>query len=368
MHRPLLVSDDPALLDQVIDLAARHALEIDVAPSPDAARPRYPSAPLVLIGDEAAPACAQAGLPGRPGVVLVSRGHGMARLTLLAEEVGAERVVRFPDGVGYLAEELRRLAAGIAVAAAEPARVLAVVGGRGGAGATVLAAGLTVTAGLLGLRSLLVDADPLGGGADLVLGWENIAGLRWRALSATSGAIDPPALVGALPSRGDVAVLSCGRGPSVAGEAAGLPAEAMASALDAGRRGCDLVVADLPRRLDEAAVLALRAADRVLLVVPAELRACVAAGRVAETLAPHTDALHVVVRGPAPGSLRAKHVARSLRLPVAGTLQAEPALPRDLELGRAPAATGSGPLAGLCRRILADAGLDRSRLAAGAAA
>ncbi|MGI5246538.1 septum site-determining protein Ssd [Dactylosporangium sp. CA-139066] len=356
MHRPLLVSDDPALLDQVIDLAARLALELDVAPGPDAARHRYPRAPLVLIGDEAAPACARARLPERPNVMLVGRVYALDRLAVLADAVGADQVVQFPDGIHHLVDEFLRLAT---VDTAVGGRVLAVVGGRGGAGATVLAAGLAVTAGTVGLNSLLVDADPLGGGADLVLGWEDVTGLRWPALESTSGAVDPPALVDALPRRGGVAVLSCDRGAP-----GGLPHEAMATALDAGRRGRDLVVADLPRRLDDAAVLALRAADRVLLVVPAELRACVAAGRVAATLTPHTDALQVVVRGPAPGRLRTRHIASTLGLPVAGSVRAERGLARRLERGRPPAAGGRGPLAALCRRILGDVGLGHGHGAA----
>ncbi|MEV6932043.1 septum site-determining protein Ssd [Dactylosporangium sp. NPDC051485] len=353
MHRPLLVCDDPDLLDDVVYLAAEFALELDVAPGPEAARRRYPGAPLVLIGDGSAPACARARLPERPNVMLLSRSHGRDRLVALAEAVGADHIVRFPDGVRYLAGQLLRVSTDAAAVTAARGRVLAVVGGRGGAGATVLAAGLAMTAGAAGLRSLLVDADPLGGGADLVLGWEDVAGLRWPGLvDGRPAAIDPPVLDRALPSRGPVAVLSCDRNAP-----AGLPGDAMAAALEAGRRGRDLVVADLPRRLDEAAVLALRAADRVLLVVPAELRACVAAARVAATLTPHTDALHVVVRGPAPGKLRARHVARSLGLPVAGTLRAERSLPRRLERGAPPAAGGRGPLAALCRRILGDLGL-----------
>jgi secretion/DNA translocation related CpaE-like protein len=349
VHRPLLVTDDHVLLDEVLDLAAELSLDLDVEAGPEPARGRYPDAPIVLIGDGAAQACAQARLPHRPDVLLLTRSHAMDRLTPLADAVGADHIVRFPDGAGFLLDRFTRLA----TATAQPrGRVLAVLGGRGGAGASVLAAALAVTAGNIGLRSLLVDADPLGGGVDLVLGWEDVDGLRWPALSATSGTVDPSALVAALPSRGDVAVLSCDRGAP-----GGLPQDAMAAALDAGVRGRDLVVADLPRRLDDAAVLALRAADRVLLIVPAELRACVAASRVAASVAPHTDALHLVVRTPAPGRLRTRQIARSLGLPVAGTLRAEADLPRRLERGAPPAGTGRGPLAVLCRRILGDIGL-----------
>lgn len=349
-HRPLLVTDDLDLLDDVLNLAAGVPLDVESGPEP--ARARYPDAPIVLIGDAAAQACARARLPRRRGVVLLTRDHQMDRVTALAEAVGAEQIVRFPDGARWLMDLLATVAQRHAVTVAARGRILAVLGGRGGAGASVLAAGLAITAGNVGLRSLLVDADPLGGGADLILGWEDVAGLRWPALAATSGAVDPPALVSALPSRGDVAVLSCDRG-----QPGGLSQDAMAAALDAGSRGRDLVVADLPRSLDDAAVLALRAADRVLLVVPAELRACVAAARVAATVTPHTDELQVVVRGPAPGRLRTRQIARSLGLPVAGTLRAEPDLPRRLEQGTPPAGNGRGPLAQLCRRIIGDLGL-----------
>ncbi|MFF5230573.1 septum site-determining protein Ssd [Dactylosporangium sp. NPDC000521] len=351
-HRPLLVTADVDLLDDVLALAAGVALDLDVEHGPEPARARYPDAPIVLIGDAAAQACARAHLPRRRGVVLLTRDHGTDRLAALADAVGAEQIVSFPDGAAWLTERLATVARGHAVTVSARGRILAVLGGRGGAGASVLAAALAITAGNVGLRSLLVDADPLGGGADLILGWENVAGLRWPALAATSGAVDPPALVSALPSRGDVAVLSCDRG-----QPGGLSQDAMAAALDAGSRGRDLVVTDLPRSLDDAAVLALRAADRVLLVVPAELRACVAAARVAATVAPHTDELRLVIRGPAPGRLRTKDIARSLGVPVAGTLRAEPGLTRRLERGSPPAGDGRGPLAHLCRRIIGDLGL-----------
>jgi secretion/DNA translocation related CpaE-like protein len=185
-----------------------------------------------------------------------------------------------------------------------------------------------------------------------VLGWETVAGLRWPGLSRTSGPVSPPALLDALPSRNDLAVLSCDRDQLL-----GLPAETMAAALAAGRNGRDLVVVDLPRRLDDATILALSTADRVLLVVPAELRACAAASRVAAMAAEHTDALELVVRGPAPGRLRTKEIAEALQLPVAGVLRAEPEIGRRLERGVAPAGHGKGPLAALCRRLIADLGL-----------
>ncbi|MET7399256.1 septum site-determining protein Ssd [Dactylosporangium sp. NPDC005572] len=332
MHRPLLVTDDHELLDDVLGIAAELPLDLDVETGPERARGRFASAPIVLIGDAVAPACVRAGLPRRAGVLLLTRGRVADRVRVLAEAVGADHIVPIPDGAGLLLDRLAGLVD------AQRGRILAVLGGRGGAGASILAAGLAVTAGGAGLRSLLVDADPLGGGVDLALGWDDAARLR---------------LGDGLPGRGAVGVLSCDRAPA----GTGLTSDAMAAALDIGSRARDLVVADLPRRLDDAAVLALRAADRVLLVVPAELRACVAASRVAATVAPHTDALHLVVRHPGPGGLRTRQIAQSLGLPVAGSLRAEPDLPRRIEAGDPPTGSGRGPLASLCRRILDDLGL-----------
>jgi secretion/DNA translocation related CpaE-like protein len=345
-RRPLVVTSDGALLDDLLRLAASRGVDLEVAPDVIAARDRWAIAPFVLIGADATGACVRARLPLRPSVIVVARGAVAERPWSDAEVLRAEHVAVLPAAEPWLVARL------VDHVAAPPGagRVVAVLGGRGGAGASVLATALAVTAMRSGRAALLVDADPLGGGLDLVLGWESVEGLRWPELFGASGRVDPPALVGALPRRGSLCVLSFGRGDSGA-----VPADAMAATLDAGRRGRDVVVVDLPRRLDDAAALyALNAADRVLLVVPAELRACAAAARVVAALRPHRPSLSVVVRGPTPGRLTPSDIADTLDLPLAGALRPEPGLGRALEHGRAPAADGDGPLAGLCRRILAD--------------
>lgn len=376
-RRPLVVTADPNLLDDLLRLAHEAGAVVDVAPDPAAARRWYGGAPLALVGIDVAAACVRAGLPRRPGVVLVGRATdpgeasgmvgsagppGLAGPSALAagppdwpvaEGLGADHIAVLPAAEPWLVDRLTRLAR------TGRARLVAVLGGRGGAGASVLAAGMAVTGARAGLRTLLVDADPLGGGVDLVLGWESLDGLRWPALSHASGRVSPPALVEVLPQRGELVVLSWDRGDVLA-----VPAEAMATALDAGRRGQDLVVVDLPRRLDEASMLALGAADQGYLVVPAELRACAAAARVAAVAAPHCPSLAAVVRGPAPGGLRGPEVAQALGLPLAGTLRPEPGLARGLECGQAPAREGRGPLATLCQRLLRELGLDIAAAAA----
>ena len=126
----------------------------------------------------------------------------------------------------------------------------------------------------------------------------------------------------------------------------------MNSVLAAARRSTDLVVIDLPRRIDPASEVALGAADITLLVCPAEVRATAAAGRVAAVVGLLSADLRVVVRGPAPSDLPASVVAEALGLPLAGWLRAEPRLAQALENGQAPGRHGRGPLAAFCGRFL----------------
>ena len=116
----------------------------------------------------------------------------------------------------------------------------------------------------------------------------------------------------------------------------------MAATLDAGRRGRDLVVVDLPRQLDDAAVIALQAADQAYLVVPAELRAVAAAARVAAAVAPHCPGCRWSSAARRRAGFKAAEVARALDLPLAGTLRAGTGPGRALERGEAPAATAAG--------------------------
>lgn len=348
---PLVVTSDSDLLDDLLRLAAASGIEVDVATDPAAARSRWTATPLVLIGADQAQACLRARMPHRPRVVLVGRSGAENVAFDVAELIGAEHVALLPAAEPWLLDRFaERIVDPIGSSGSGGSgRIIAVFGGRGGAGASVLAGGLAITASRAGLRTLLVDADPLGGGLDLVLGWEQLEGLRWPALTRTDGRVDAPALVRALPSRGDLVMLSWDRGDLL-----DLPAEAMAATMDAGRRGREIVVVDLPRHLDDAAVIALQAADQAFVVVPAELRATAAAARVTAVAAEHCGNLAVIVRGPAPGRLKAREVARALQLPLAGTLRPEPGLCRGLERGEAPAATGRGPLGTLCQRLLAD--------------
>lgn len=343
--RPLVVTADERLLDDLLRLTAVAGVAPEVQSDPGAAARPWRRAPLILVGADLAEPLAALGLPHRDEVVLVSGDLDDASVWQRAVEIGAQHVAVLPDGEPWLIERL----ADIGDARGGPGAVITVVGGRGGAGASVLAAALAITARRRGRRVMLVDGDPFGGGLDLLLGGEHASGLRWPDLAATSGRVDARALYDSLPRVDDLSLLSWDRSEYVS-----VPAGQMREILAAARRACDLTVVDLPRRLDAATHEALEAATRTLLIVPAEIRATVAAARVAAVLGAVGAQVEVVVRGPAPSGLPASTIASSLGLPLAGELAAEPHLAEALERGEPPARRGRGPLAEFCGRFLDD--------------
>jgi secretion/DNA translocation related CpaE-like protein len=351
--RPLLVTSDPDLLDDILRLGAAAGVDIDVAHDPAGARLGWTKAALVLVGDDVSIALGRASVRRRVGVVLVGRDLDDGNIWKRAVGVGAEHVALLPDAEPWL---IARMAEAVDECAALGLTV-AVIGGRGGAGASTFAAALAVTAMRGGRRAMLVDADPYGGGADLLFGGEHAAGLRWCDIAGASGRIGGEELHAALPHIGSLAVLSYDRGDPL-----DLRADAMSSVLAAAARVCDLTVADLPRHFDEAAGVVLEAADLVMVVVPAEVRAVASAARIASEVAKVVDDVRVVVRGPAPGGLTAVDVAHALGLPLAGYLKAESNLGGRLERGEAPAGQGRGPLAGFCRELLASLTFPADRL------
>lgn len=327
--RPVAMMDDESVLDDVLRLAAAAGCELTRVPDVTAVRQFWSVAPLVLLSRQAAEAVAAAGLARRTGVLLVSAEQPEAPVWQAAVAVGAERVVVLPAGQGWL---VSALADAVDTPARGGGRVLALLGGRGGAGASVLAAAIALAELRRGRGALLVDCDPLGGGLDLLLGAEADGGLRWPQLRLTGGRVAAASLRAALPGRqvgdGRLTLLSCDRdGP-------GPEPEAVAAVVEAGRRAGDTVICDLARQLPTAARAALGRANLSVVVVPAEVRAAAAARRVTELLRMHGATPVAVVRGPAPGALQPTDVAAAAGLPLLTGMRPEPALAPALERGR----------------------------------
>jgi len=345
--RALVLIDEGELLDDVLRLGAAAGCELERVPDVAAARLRWSSAPIVVLDEAAAQACARAGLARRQRVVVVSRGEPPGDLWQHAVLVGAEHVIALPEAEGWLVAALADAAEGVG----RRGRIVAVVGGRGGAGASVLATSVAIAAMADGERAMLVDCDPLGGGLDLLLGAEDVQGLRWPDLTLSQGRVPSAALRAALPRPalggrpGELTVLSCDRGGT------GPRPGAVASVLDAGRRAGETVVCDVPRYPTEVAVAALDRADLTVLLVPAEVRSTAAAARVAGMLRQRGSSVQLVVRGPSPGGLSSRDVAAALGLPMLHSMRSEPGLGRQLDQG-VPPGSRKGPLATAAKAVL----------------
>ncbi|RJQ88522.1 septum site-determining protein Ssd [Amycolatopsis panacis] len=338
--RPLVVAAGGTVLEEIQRVAAIAGSELDHVPDLSAARGRWVRAPLVVIEEEAV--AERPVLPRRDSVVLVCKGTAGLAAWRRAATIGARRVFSLPEDES----ELTVAFADVADAPAEsPGPVVALVGGRGGAGASVLATAVAVEADRGG-PALLVDCDPLGGGLDLPLGLEHAEGLRWPEVRLT-GRVSVPALVASLPSRGTLPVLSCGRsgtGPSVS---------ALSAVVAAGRRAGRTVVCDLPRHLDEGALGVAAAADLVVLVVPVEFRACMAAKQVLHRLGSHADRLAIVASGHSIDGAPPSRTAELLGPPLLATLPPERRVAATLETGEfeLPA---KGALVAAARAVLAE--------------
>ncbi|MFC0627652.1 septum site-determining protein Ssd [Kribbella deserti] len=323
----LLATADELLLDDLLRLAAAAGVTPQVEPDLTAVRRRWPTAALVIVGQDLADDLARVQPLRRPGVVLVGADPSDQDAFRLAVGVGAEQVYFLPADEAMLGDKLADSVEG----GSRSALTLACVGGCGGAGATVLAAALAVTGARRGLRTMLIDGDPLGGGIDLVLGQEQGAGLRWPELVGTAGRVSAEALRAALPVVGNLAVLSWDRADVVA-----MPPEAMRSVLSAAQRSSDLVVVDLPRRCDEASEEALVRATSTLLVVPRDVRACAAAARVAGRLRSFASDLRLVAREPCLSGLSALDLAKHLSVRLAAQLRFDKSLAVQIDRGRFP--------------------------------
>ena len=195
---PLIVTADSVLLDDLLRLAAAGSAEVRVANDAVAARAGWAAAPFVLLGADAVEEVVRARLPARAAVMLITRADQEVPPWRFAEALRVEQVVVLPQAETWLVDRF----ADHALGSPTRGRVVAVLGGRGGAGASVLAAALAVTGRRRELDTMLIDADPFGGGVDLVLGWETMQGLRWPDLVDASGLVSPPPVMSAFPGEG----------------------------------------------------------------------------------------------------------------------------------------------------------------------
>jgi len=235
-------------------------------------------------------------------------------------------------------------AAGINTAA----RVIGVVGGSGGVGASVLTAAIAVRAAQAGLRPACLDGDRLGGGLDVTLGVEQEPGVRWPDLAAARGRIDGPELLRRLPLVDGVCVLSFDRARDAV-----LSAEIVSEVLVALGHASDLVVVDLPRPDHEMFAAMAPCLDAMVLLTGSGIGDLAGASAIAEHLVRACPDVWLCMRTSGKGGHFAETVAGALDLPLLALVREEPSLVADLLHGLPPGSSAKGALAAAADTVLA---------------
>ncbi len=344
--RPLVITADDVVLDEVLRIAAAAGVDVRHDREPGN-RVAWRGAPVVLIDATLVTGAVAARLPRRSGVVVVTVDEPDGGLWEQCVRLGVDRTVVLRTDDQYLVDALSEASVG----GPGGGRHIAVVGACGGAGASVLATAVAIAAHRAGCSVLLADCDRWGPGLDVLLGLETDGGVRWADLAAPAGRLPADALHRALPrlpvARGHVPVLCHDRVGS-----AEVSAEVVEVVLDSGRRAGDVTVIDLPRHPTPAADRVIEQADLTVVIAPADVRGCFAAGPLVARLADLGARTGLVVRGPSPGGLGADDVAEVLGIPLITSMRPQPGLAKDLESGRPPGLDPRSPLARAADRVL----------------
>lgn len=349
----LCVSADALVGDDVQRLAAAAGVTVHVVPDALSAVTWWSTSDLVLVDVANLRQLRALSLPRRPGVVALTRTADTQQMWRDAVAAGVQTVVTLPAGENWLLEAVSQ--AGQRESVRAP--VVAIVGARGGAGASVLTAALARTAAWEDLHCYALDLDPGGCGLHTTMGADRLQGVGWHDLGSAIGRIPADVLRRELPVLDGVRLLTW----TQPGTPLPLPG-VTASLLDAASRDADIVLVDLARWLllnaMPAATLAgevLARADVVLVVCPADVRSATAAQRLLSSpVLAGVPQVGVVVRGPAPGALTGEDVADALGLRLVTSMSAEPGLDRVMEDGLPPGRARHGPLLRGCLRILDD--------------
>ncbi|KRA30082.1 MULTISPECIES: septum site-determining protein Ssd [unclassified Nocardioides] len=339
---PLLVTADEALLAELLPLAAAADVTPTIARDPLAALATWSRAPVVLVGPDLAEVVAEVGPEKRPRTYVVTVRNAPHELYRTALKLGADQVIDVGGSSGWIVD----LLADLTERRTDRGRVIGVIGGSGGAGATTLACALGQWAARSG-PSVVIDCDPQGPGLDRILGVERHEGFRWDALCQTTGRLSARALRDALPRCGDLGVLSW----YVDGRVQTLQAFAVREALSAARRGHRVVVVDLPRSTDPLIDEIAARCDELLVATSASVVGVAGAARMRARFADHA-APGVVLRGEA---FAAADVQRAVGLPVVAQMRDQRGLAEAVDLGLGPLRHARGPLARAVARILDDA-------------
>lgn len=292
MTRPVLATADPIVIDHVRSLAAAGNTEVELVNSLLTLGSCWSGDRLLLLGSDFIEAAQALGKRRNMAVVtwqFDTQAAIPADLWQRALIIGAEHVVALPQADDWLAERLTPAA----VVPGKSARVLAIGGVCGGAGASTCAVGISVAAQQAGHGVLLVDADLSGGGLDLLLGAEAQPGVRWPELALTSGRMSAETLIPALPTPHGISLISASRDSQASPTSA-----AWLSILECAAHTFDVVVIDLGRNElpQDVRTFLNQLNTPVWWMVPTRIRAVAAASAVLERASTSWGNQEIIVR------------------------------------------------------------------------
>lgn len=230
----------------------------------------------------------------------------------------------------------------------ELAPCIAVVGAGTGAGASTLATALTVVAARAGWRSVAVDADPWGGGLDVLFDLASQDALRWPQLQGSRGALPGPELLARLPVTDEGARVVACDGPDP------IDPDRLHEVIAACRRAVDLVVVDLPRDLSGPSAVALGQARDLIVVLTPERRVLLAAEHLrgyAQAIEPGLP-VGLVLRDTSDHV--ARQIARLSDLPLLGVLAHDRKVDQRQSAPQVAGLDARSPLSRLAATILRD--------------
>lgn len=238
----------------------------------------------------------------RPLLVVTPSGELPAALWPLALEAGARAVLPLPERSEELLSRLADLARPHTATL-----LIGVTGGSGGAGSSSFAARLAAAARPHGPVTL-IDADPLGGGLDLLVEAPTAEGIGWSE-AAGLGPDDGKALREGLPPVDEVRLL-------VSQEDPGPEPATLSRALAALSPLGGTVIVDLSTEMVHVAAEHL---DHLLVVVPTTDHAVRSTARRLRSWHLPEDLVQLVVRRS--GELSVREVCEDLSVPLAATFR-----------------------------------------------
>lgn len=336
--RPLVVSADPDFAESARRWCAAAGREAETLDHLDQVRRAWRAAPVVVVDARRLTSLLEVELPRRDEVVVVA--NDPAEVWREALELGARDVLPVHEDTSIVSVVVR------ALDGAGEACAISIIGATGGVGSSTLAAATAQLAVRRDLNAVLVDGDVAAGGLDLLTGAEAVRGSRWNDLDGAVGQVGAEELAATLPVHGGLSLVSFGRRAQ--------PVFGAAPVISAAVRGFDVVVADVPRHLDDLGQELVTRSVLTVLVVPRRLGGIAAGRLLVDRLDARSGSLAVVTRS-CGGPMASAEVGRELGLPVLADLGTSRRLSNDLEFGIGPLRART--VASAARRVLDAVGL-----------